>query len=114
MSTKDDFFPGFVGELPEAEISFKGIIGKVLQGEDHQLLFMEINPIGEVPPHKHGAQWGCVLEGEIELTIRGETKTYRKGDTYFIPDGVVHSAVFNSKVCAIDFFADRDRYSLKK
>jgi len=29
----------------------------------------DIDPIGEVPPHSHGAQWGVVVEGEMELTI---------------------------------------------
>ena len=49
----------------------------------------------------------------MELTIGGITKTYYKGDSYYIPDGVLHSAVFKSKTWAVDFFADRDRYKPK-
>ncbi len=92
-----------IDKLPEADISFNGVSGKILQGENSQLVFMEIEPIGEVPPHSHGAQWGVVIDGEMELTIGGETKTYRKGDHYFIPSGVIHSATFNSKVFVMDY-----------
>lgn len=78
---------------------------------------MDISPVGEVPPHSHGAQWGVVVEGEmmlIPLCGTGETRSYRKGEAYFIPAGAVHSARFNSRVFVIDFFADPDRYKAKR
>ena len=114
MEKSKNFFPEPIANLPTADIAFKGINGKLLQGKNEQLVFMEIEPIGEVPPHSHGAQWGVVLDGEMVLTIDGETRTYRKGDSYFIPSGVVHSANFKSKVYVIDFFEDRERYSVKE
>jgi hypothetical protein len=49
----------------------------------------------------------------MDLTIGGITNTYRKGDRYFIPEGVPHSAVFRVKTYAMDYFADRDRYKPK-
>ncbi len=107
-------FSKIIDILPEADIPFQGIKGRILQGESSQLVFMEIEPIGEVPPHTHGAQWGVVIEGEMELTIDGKTRTCRKGDHYFIAAGVVHSALFNSKVFVIDYFEDRDRYAVTK
>ena len=51
-----------------------------------------------------------VFEGEMELTIGDETRTYRKGDHYFVPEGVLHSALFKTKTWLMDLFADRDRY----
>lgn len=106
-------FPAPIQSLPEADISFPGIRGWLLQGQRGQVVFMEIAPIGEVPPHSHGAQWGIVVGGEMVLTIGGATRTYSKGDSYFIPAGVVHSAVFNSRVLVVDFFADPERYQPK-
>ncbi|MBW2237576.1 MAG: cupin domain-containing protein, partial [Deltaproteobacteria bacterium] len=38
----------------------------------------------DLPEHSHAAQIGIVLEGRIDLTIAGKTKTYKKGDRYFI------------------------------
>ena len=99
-----------IQSLPEADIPFKGVRGRLFQGADHQIVFFDIEPIGEVAPHSHGAQWGVVFEGEMELTIGGESTTYRRGDRYFIPAGVVHSARFNTKTRLMDFFADADRY----
>jgi len=110
MKNPEKIYPGFINGLPEADIPYKGIKGKILQGEDHQTLFMEIEPIGKVPPHTHGAQFGIVLEGEMSLTFDGETRKYKKGDYYTIPAGVIHEADFHSKVIVIDFFQDPDRY----
>ena len=103
-------FPDIITSLPKAIIPFKGITGYISQAEGHQVLFMEIEPIGEVAPHSHSAQWGIVIEGEMILNIGGDAKTYRKGDHYYIPEGMVHSAVFNEKTFVIDFFNEKERY----
>ena len=113
MESSKNIFPDLINNLPDADIPFKGIKGKLLQGKDHQIVFMEINAIGEVPPHSHGAQWGVVLKGDMRLTINGVIKTCRKGDYYFIPAGAVHSANFKTNVFVIDFFEDKDRYTVK-
>ena len=106
-------WPEIVREMPEADIPFEGVSGRLMQGPDQQLVFFDIEPIGEVAPHSHGAQWGIVVDGEMDLTIGGETKTLRKGDSYFILAGIVHSAKFRTKVRVIDLFADADRYHPK-
>jgi quercetin dioxygenase-like cupin family protein len=107
-------FPDIISNLPEADIPFEGVRGWISQNVDHQIVFLEIEAIGKVAEHSHCAQWGIVVEGNMELTIGGETKNYQKGDSYFVPDGVLHSAEFNKKTWAIDFFADNNRYLPKK
>jgi quercetin dioxygenase-like cupin family protein len=107
-------YPDMIRNLPEVDIPFDGIRAWLLQSENQQAVFFDIQPIGEVPPHSHCAQWGVMLDGEMELTIDGEGKTYRKGDTYYIPEGVVHSARFSTRVNVIDFFAAPDRWAVKK
>jgi quercetin dioxygenase-like cupin family protein len=106
-------FPDIITIRPEADIPFNGVKGWISQSDDHQTVFIEIEAIGKVAEHSHCAQWGIVVKGEMDLTIGRDTKTYAKGDSYFIPDGVVHSAVFKTKTWAIDFFADNKRYLLK-
>lgn len=108
------FYPSMIRNLPEADIPFDGVKGWLLQGKDQLTVFFEIEPIGEVAEHKHGAQWGVVFEGEMDLTIGGETKTYKKGDQYYVPSGVLHSAVFKTKTYLMDVFEDHDRYKPKK
>lgn len=105
-------YPELITSLPAIDLpaAMKGVRGWLSQGADHQVVFFEIEPIGEVPPHSHGAQWGIVVEGEMELTIDGQTRCYGPGDSYFIPAGVTHGARFLSRFRAIDVFADVDRY----
>ena len=107
-------FPELIKNLPEADIPFNGVKGWISQSNDHQVVFLEIDPIGKVEEHSHAAQWGIVVEGEMDLTIGNETLTYRKGDSYFVPDGVIHSAVFRKKTRAIDYFADKNRYRIRE
>jgi len=106
-------YPEMILQLPDANIPFKGVKGKLMQGENQQTVFFEIEPIGEVAEHQHGAQWGVVFEGEMDITIDGVTRTCRKGDSYFIPAGVMHSAVFKEKTWLMDVFEDSDRYAAK-
>jgi quercetin dioxygenase-like cupin family protein len=108
------FYHEMIAKLPEANIPFKGIKGWISQGADHQIVFFDMEPIGEVSEHKHCAQWGIVIEGEMELTVMGNTCTYKKGDSYYIPDQALHSAVFKKHTKAMDFFAGKDRYKAKK
>ena len=107
-------YPELIQQLPEADIPFNGVEGRLLQGPEHLAVFFEIEAIGEVAEHRHGAQWGVVFEGEMDLTINGETKTYKKGDQYYIPAGVLHSASFKKKTYLMDLFEDKDRYLPKK
>jgi quercetin dioxygenase-like cupin family protein len=106
-------YPEFIRGLPKVDIPLPGVRGWLSQAKDHQVVFFDIDPIGEVPPHSHGEQWGIVVEGAMELTIGGETRTYRAGDSYHIPAGVEHGAKFLSHFRAIDVFADVDRYKAK-
>ncbi len=105
-----NFYPELIANLPEADIPFEGVRGRLLQGKDHQVVFFEIDAIGAVAEHKHGAQWGVVFEGEMDLTIGGKTQTYKKGDHYYIPAGVLHAAAFKEKTFLMDFFEDTHRY----
>ncbi len=109
----ENAFPDLVTRLPEADIPFEGVRGWISQAADHQVVFFDIAPIGEISPHSHGDQWGIVVEGEMDLTIGGETRNYRKGDSYFIPAGVVHTATFRTDFRAVDVFADAERYTAK-
>ncbi|MHA1965450.1 MAG: cupin domain-containing protein [Candidatus Thorarchaeota archaeon] len=108
MST--EAYPDCIRNLPKAKMKFQGVQAYIAQGAQFQIGFFEIEPIGVVPPHSHGAQYGFVIEGEILLTIGVETKLYKRGDSYYIPEGVVHSAEFKTFFRAMDFFAEPARY----
>lgn len=106
-------YPEMIRRLPEIDISLLGVRGWLIQGKDTQVVFFDLDPIGEVPPHSHCAQWGMVIEGTMELTIDDEAKIYNRGDWYYIPPGTVHSAKFFTRVFVIDVFDDANRYKAK-
>ncbi len=105
-------FPDPILDLPEADIPLKGIHAYLSQGSSHQVLFMEFSEDVEVPRHSHESQWGIVLEGKIDLYIGGIKHTYSKGDRYFIPKGVEHSAKIYAGYADITFFNQKDRYKV--
>jgi quercetin dioxygenase-like cupin family protein len=111
--TNKDFFPEIVTKLPEAEIPFEGIRSHLFQGQNQQFVFMSFEKDAEVPEHSHEAQWGVVLDGEIELTIEGKKHIFRRGDTYFIPRGIPHSARIKRGYKDLTLFDQRDRYKAK-
>jgi hypothetical protein len=65
----------------------------VLKNADGLTLFMAADRDVVAPPHRHGAQWGVVLAGRMELTMGGKSETYGPGQTHYIPAGVEHEAV---------------------
>ena len=107
--------PDMITRLPEADLPFPSTAVKtnVLQSEHGQLVFFQILKDVEIPAHSHKAQWGTVLEGEVEVTIGGETRKYGTGSSYYIPAGVVHSAKAPAGCKFIDFFEEPDRYRLR-
>jgi quercetin dioxygenase-like cupin family protein len=106
-------YPDCIKNLPKVKIALQGVQGWLAQGKDFQVVFFEIEPIGAIPQHSHKAQYGIVLEGKMNLTIGEKTKLYEKGDTYFIPEGIVHQAEFLTHFRAMDFFFEPDRYDVE-
>ena len=108
MNTKK--YPDCIKALARARVPFPGVQGWVAQGREFQMVFFEIESGAEVSPHSHGEQFGYVFEGEMVLTIGEDTQTYREGDSYHIPAGVVHQARFKTFVRVVDFFLEPNRY----
>jgi quercetin dioxygenase-like cupin family protein len=108
-----ELFPEPIRSLPEADIPLSGIKAYLSQSENHQIVFTEFTEDVELPEHSHENQWGVVLEGKIDLAIKGVERTYTKGDRVFIPKGVKHSAKIYAGYADIQFFNQRDRYKRK-
>ena len=68
----------------------------LLRGSDtggrYTLIDMHVPAGGGPPPHRHDfEEMFTVLEGEIELTFRGEVVTARAGETVNVPANAPHS-----------------------
>lgn len=108
-------YPEMITRLPEADLPVPSskVRTHVLPSERGQLVFFHILEDVEIPAHSHKAQWGTVLEGEIEMTIGGESRVYKPGMAYFIPAGVVHSAKARAGAKVVDLFEEPDRYPIR-
>jgi len=107
-------FPAIIKDLPEADIPFQGVRAWILQGQDCQLIFFEMESTALVPEHSHDyPQWGMVVKGKMMLTVNGKTRTIRKGDDYLIPAKARHRAEFLGPTQVIDLFSEKTRYKAK-
>jgi quercetin dioxygenase-like cupin family protein len=98
------------GPVPEADVAFTGAEVRLLRGSTASAILVVAREDMEVPSHTHAAQWGIVVDGEMRLTIGTEARTYRRGDSYFIPAGTPHGGRLKAGTRVIDFFDDPDRY----
>lgn len=110
---KNKIFPEIIEKYPSADIQIEGVNSRLIQAGEQQFIFMEFEKDIKIPEHSHNAQWGVVLEGEIELTINGKTQTLKKGDTYNIEKDVKHSAKIKKGYKDLTLFNQKDRYKAK-
>ncbi len=110
----NEIFPEMITNLPEIDIPNKDIKGFMIQGESNQTIFFMIKAGVYFPEHSHESQWGTVIEGEFEITIGNEKRVYRKGESYFIPEGTLHTGYYVTDVVSVDVFDDKDKFSVLK
>lgn len=108
------FQPGFyeIASLP-GFAPVPGVQMNVMTGGAMMANWVRIEPNAGVPTHAHPhEQIGLVLEGTIEMTIAGETRTLSPGHAYTIPGHLPHSAVGGPDGCLVlDIFSPpREEY----
>lgn len=108
-----EIFPEPILALPEADIPLDGVKAHLAQGESFQILLMKFEKDVVLEEHSHESQWGVVLEGKIDLVIDGKDYQFKKGDRYFIPKGIKHSAKIHKGYADITYFNQKDRYNIK-
>lgn len=70
-----------------------GVRVRTFWEEKMLLAVIDFEAGASVPLHSHHhEQVGSVVSGEIELTIAGESRWLKAGDSYIIPGGVEHGA----------------------
>jgi quercetin dioxygenase-like cupin family protein len=84
-----------------------GIQARTFWGEKMLTAVVDLEPHVHLPAHSHPhEQAGIVINGEIELTVAGETQRLKAGDVYIIPGGVEHSArTFERPAQVMDVFS---------
>ncbi len=84
----DEHLPhiGLVGDTYTILVSGADTAGK------YTLIDMHVPPGGGPPPHRHDfEEMFTVLDGEVEVTFRGETLVARRGETINVPANAPHA-----------------------
>jgi quercetin dioxygenase-like cupin family protein len=81
-----------------------GIRSKVENGLNLTMAVMEIAAGKEGTTHSHSFdQCGCVVEGEIEISMGDEKRLLKPREVYFIPAGTTHNwKTFHSSAKILD------------
>jgi quercetin dioxygenase-like cupin family protein len=86
--------------------SFSPTTGASMQpftgGGKLMMMWVTIEPNTDYPYHQHPhEQMGYMLEGELELSMAGETRLLKAGDCYAIPPFLPHRARTLEKSCLV-------------
>lgn len=83
--------------MREQELRFR----RQLEEEGFETLYVwEDRPNATYSDHTHpGDSAHIILEGEMTLTMRGDSQTYRAGERVDVPGGAVHSARMGPTGC---------------
>lgn len=74
-------------QVKRAEMA-PGIIARFMLQNTLTTGLVEVAPNATMPKHSHsGEKSGVVMQGKMDLTIDGETKTVRQGDMFLVPGG---------------------------
>lgn len=99
----------FYCDLPHREPKemVPGVSIRTFWGKEMLISFADFKRQAVVPEHQHQEeQMGVIIHGEIELTIGGETRWLKPGDSYIIPSQVTHSArAGDAPARAMDIFS---------
>lgn len=82
-------------DTTETRVSDKCVRRVLSYGENLMLVEFRFAKCGVGTPHSHDQhdQVGYVAKGSFEITVGGETKVAREGDSYYAPKNVVHGVV---------------------
>jgi quercetin dioxygenase-like cupin family protein len=89
------------------------VTSRAIASDQGLMAMFFIHKTVELPEHAHKGQWGTVIEGQLDLTVEGETTVYTPGMNYDIPSGARHSAVAHEGSAILDIFEEADRYPLR-
>ena len=90
--------------LPEAE-PIPGLHVRFVHSEHMTLAYWRIDAGADLPVHSHPhEQVATLTEGELEMTVGGETRRLTPGIAAVIPSGVPHSARAITQCRLLDVF----------
>lgn len=91
-------------DLEEKELN-PGFKGHIIHSVNMTVAHFHVKAGSVLPEHSHPhEQVTCILEGEFEMTVNGETEVLGAGSAAIIPSDAIHSGRAITDCRAIDAF----------
>lgn len=99
-------FFSFPKDFRERELS-PGVVARYAWGQRLMISRVPLKPRTALAVHKHpNEQIGFILEGEVTLTIGGDTAVLRKGDAFLVPPNAEHGGTCGDQgAVVLDIFS---------
>ena len=104
--TLDSIFPEVIGKIPTRDYGIDGLHVHVDHTPRGTVYFVSADKETPFPEHSHAEQWTIVVSGACRVTMNGETRVYRKGDTYRLPANVPHQITLGAGYAEVDYVDD--------
>ncbi|MBQ7516494.1 MAG: cupin domain-containing protein [Schwartzia sp.] len=100
------FFADIIDKVPSRDYGIEGLTVHVDHTSTGTVYFVSAEKEVPFPEHAHAAQWTIVVSGECRFTANGKTRTYKAGETYFIPAGLKHQITLGAGYSEVDYVDD--------
>jgi quercetin dioxygenase-like cupin family protein len=95
-------FPRQILNLPKYQGRFEAF---KLAAQGCEVLFASYPAGSEIEAHTHDTDnIGMITQGELILTMDGQTERFGVGDWYHVPAGAEHAARFEVETAEIEFW----------
>ena len=95
-------FPKQIRQLPPFDGPFDAFR---LSATDCEVLFASYAAGTHIEEHRHDTDnVGVITQGELILTMEGESKRFACGDWYHVPANMAHAARFEQDTAEIEFW----------
>ena len=82
-----------------------GYVARIVHAEHLTVSHVKVQAGAPLPQHSHPhEQISILVEGEFEMTVAGETKTFKAGSDAIIPSNAAHSGKAITDCYIIDVF----------
>lgn len=94
-----------LSNIKEKEL-YPGFIARIIHTELQSISYVKCLEGAVLPPHKHTEEQVLnLLEGEMDVTVEGETIRCKAGDVVHIPSNALHTVTAITECLAVDLFA---------
>lgn len=101
-------FPEFITRFQQAMMPpGVGGVTNFLGNNEGQVAFHTIPEGQRVPLHEHKDSWAILVDGQLEISLGDKQFTVGPGESWFIPEGVMHGGLALKDALLVEVFCEQ-------